>query len=106
MPKSTHVPHPYGHWKWIELWGVDSDEDVEYGARPHVWAFEVDEHGDDLWVGWSLEEDTSYADYLEREAFRTWIEEVEEMQYLTSCEPSGDAVEVISLMTFSCGGGP
>ena len=63
------------------------------------------EHGDDLWVGWSLEEDTSYADYLEREAFRTWMEEVEEMQYLTSCEPSGDAVEVISLMMFSWGGG-
>ena len=60
--------------------------------------FEVDEHGGDLLVEWSLEEDMSYADYLEREAFRTWKEEVEEMQYLMSCEPSGDAVEVISIV--------
>ena len=52
-----------------------------------------------------VESDTSYADYLEREAFRTWMEEVEEKQYSTSCETSGDAVEVISLMMFSWGGG-
>ena len=103
MGHPTHAPHPYGHWKWIELWAVDSDDEVEYGRRQHVWAFEVDEDGDDLWVEWSLEEDMSYADYLEEEAFGTWKEEVEEMQYLISCEPSGDAVEVISCMTFSWG---
>ena len=96
MPKPTHVPHPYGHWRWIELWGGDSDEEVKYGARPHVWAFEVDEHGDDLWVRWSLTRRTQII-------WRGKPFGLEEMQYLTSCEPSGDAVEVISWMTFSWG---
>ena len=59
-PKPTRVPHPYGQWEWIELWEVDSDDEVGYGARPHRWAFEVDEHGDDMWVEWSLEEDAPF----------------------------------------------
>ena len=49
-----------------------------------------------MWVEWILEEDMSCADYFEREALNTWKEELEETEYLMSCEPSGDAVEVTS----------